>query len=205
MPIVPWPDPARSGEVRKAAILPRSFYMRDTVDVARGLLGKLLVHAERAARIVEVEAYLGREDRAAHAWRGETGRTRVLFGEPGHAYVYLIYGMYECLNLVAEPAGSPGCVLIRALEPVTGIEAMRTARGAVRRVEDLSSGPGKLTRAMGITREHYGRDVTRGSLTVRAWPSSGEEIAVSARIGITHCKDWPLRFFLRENACVSRR
>ena len=103
-------------------ILPRSFYARSTVEVARDLLGKVLVHGPTAGIIVETEAYLGGEDQAAHSARGLTQRTRVIFGPPGHAYVYLIYGMYECLNLVAERDGRPGCVLIRALQPVSGVE-----------------------------------------------------------------------------------
>ena len=111
-------------------ILTRSFYRRPTVEVARDLLGKILVHGETAGRIVETEAYLGGDDLASHSARGVTARTRVIFGPPGHAYVYFIYGMYECLNLVAEPAGKPGCVLIRAVEPVTGIEAMQRRRPA---------------------------------------------------------------------------
>lgn len=186
-------------------ILPREFYARPTAEVARDLLGKILVHGRSAGWIVETEAYLGLEDRAAHASRGLTARTRVLFGPPGHAYVYFIYGMYECLNLVTEPEGVPGCVLIRALEPLTGIAWMRRRRPAARRLEDLASGPGKLTLALGITRKLYGADVTRGPLTVRqllAEPAF--EIAVSPRIGIRHCSDWPLRFFIAGNRCVSR-
>jgi DNA-3-methyladenine glycosylase len=111
--------------------------------------------------------------------------------------VYLIYGMYECLNIVAEPAGQPGCVLVRALEPVAGIEIMRQRRPAARRFEDLASGPGKLTLALGITRAHNGADLTRGSLVVRepAVPRPFE-IAVTPRIGITQCADLPLRFVL---------
>ena len=172
-------------------ILPRSFYARPAVEVARDLLGCVLAHGNRAGRIVETEAYLGLDDRAAHAWRGLTNRTRVLFGPPGHAYVYLIYGMYECLNLVAEPDGKPGCVLIRALEPVCGLTRSAT-------------GPGRLTRAMGITRRHNGQDVTHGSLVVRR-PRQLElfSIAVSPRVGITHCADWPLRFYIEGNRYVS--
>ena len=183
--------------------LPRSFYERPTVDVARDLLGKILVHRASAGRIVETEAYLGLEDRAAHASRGITPRTRVLFGPPGHAYVYLIYGMHECLNVVAEPEGTAGCVLIRALEPVAGIEQMRRRRGR-KPVEDLANGPAKLTKAMGIGRRHYGADLVAGTLTIReALSRESFEIGVSPRIGITPCADWPLRFFIRGNRSVS--
>jgi len=185
-------------------ILRRAFYRRPTIEVARDLLGKVLVHGPVAGRIVEVEAYLGVDDMAAHASRGLTPRTRVIFGPPGHAYVYFIYGMYECLNLVAEPAGTAGCVLIRALEPLAGLEAMRARRGD-RKLEELASGPGKLTLAMGITRAHNGQDVTRGELVVREDRDAPDfEIGVSPRIGIRHCADWPLRFLIRGNRFVSR-
>jgi DNA-3-methyladenine glycosylase len=154
---------------------------------------------------VETEAYLGLDDLAAHASRGITPRTRVLFGPPGHAYVYLIYGMYECLNLVAEPDGVPGCALIRAAEPLAGMALMRRRRPAARRTEDLASGPGKLTRAFGITRRLNGADVTAGALTVRRpLEEAPFETGVSPRIGIRHCADWPLRFFVRGSAFVSR-
>ena len=179
--------------------LPRAFYARPTAEVARELLGKILVHGQTAGRIVETEAYLGREDRAAHAWHGLTPRTRVLFGPPGHAYIYLIYGMHECLNLVAEPEGTPGCVLIRALEPLAGIGVMRERRPAARRIGDLTDGPGKLTAALGITRSLYGADVTRGPLTVRQLRHEPRiEIETTPRIGIRHCADWPLRFAIAE-------
>src|SRR5271157_1876571 len=148
-------------------ILTRAFYDRPTVEVARDLLGKILVHGSAAGVIVETEAYLGGDDLAAHSARGLTGRTRVIFGPPGHAYVYVVYGMYECLNLVAEADGKPGCVLIRALEPVAGVGLMRRRRPTARRLEDLASGPGKLTLAMNITRALNGADVTRGDLVVR--------------------------------------
>jgi DNA-3-methyladenine glycosylase len=185
--------------------LGRSFYGRPAVEVARALLGKVLVHGDASARIVETEAYLGLSDAAAHAWRGRTVRTEVLFGPPGHAYVYLIYGIHECLNMVAEPEGSPGCVLIRALEPLTGLEAMHHRRPAAARIEDLANGPGKLTRAMGITRRHNGADLTHGPLTVHE-PAVRERftIAVSPRIGITRNADWPLRFYITGNTFVSR-
>ena len=186
-------------------ILPRRFYARPTVEVARGLLGAYLVHGPCVGRIVETEAYVGVHDLAAHASRGLTPRTQVIFGPPGHAYVYLIYGMYECLNLVAEPDRHPGCVLIRALEPVAGIEQMRRRRPTARRLEDLASGPGKLTLALGVTRRHNGQDVTRGPLVVRApVPPEPFSIAVTPRVGITRSVDWPLRFHLAGNPFVSR-
>jgi DNA-3-methyladenine glycosylase len=191
---------------RDATILPREFFDRPPAEVARALLGKILVHGKTSGMIVETEAYLGLDDLAAHASRGLTDRTRVLFGPPGHAYVYFIYGMYECLNLVTEPEGKPGCVLIRALEPLTGIALMRRRRPAARKLEDLASGPGKLTLAMGITRRLNGTDVTNGELTVRVRePEPQVEIEVTPRIGIRHCADWPLRFLIAGNRFVSRR
>jgi DNA-3-methyladenine glycosylase len=162
--------------------------------VARELLGKTVELRGCAGRIVEVEAYLGEGDLAAHSAKGLTPRTKVIFGPPGHAYVYLIYGMHECLNVVAEPEGRPGCVLIRALEPLWG-------------VQESMSGPGRLTRALGITRaEHYGVDLTVGPLRVlEGVAGAGEfEIETSTRIGIRECADWPLRFLIRGNPHVSR-
>src|SRR2546422_10477485 len=130
---------------RESRIVPRSFYSRRTADVARDLLGRILVNGPASGMIVETEAYLGGDDLAAHSARGVTDRTRVIFGPPGHAYVYFIYGMYECLNIVAEREGTPGCVLIRAVEPVAGIDVMQSRRPKARTVHDLASGPGKLT------------------------------------------------------------
>ena len=186
-------------------ILPRAFYQRPTVEVARDLLGKVLVHGPTTGIIVETEAYLGEDDLAAHSSRGITDRTRVIFGPPGHAYVYFISGMYECLNLVAEPEGRAGCVLIRALEPVAGIDLMQRRRPAARKPENLANGPGKLTLAMAITRAHNAADVTRGALTVhQPVEKRAIEIAVSPRVGITKCADLPLRFLIRGNRFVSK-
>jgi DNA-3-methyladenine glycosylase len=186
----------------RSQVLGRDFYARDAVQVARACLGKILVHGKTAGRIVEVEAYLGIDDAAAHASAGITNRTKVLFGDPGHAYVYFIYGMYECLNFVAERAG---CVLIRALEPVCGIPLMRRRRPAAKRIEDLSSGPGKLTLAMGITRKLNGIDLIGDRLQVRELAKEEEfEIEVGPRIGISKSADWPLRFFIAGNRFVSR-
>jgi DNA-3-methyladenine glycosylase len=192
--------------VGTSSILPEEFYRRSTTEVAHDLLGKTIVHRSAAGRIVEVEAYLGLDDLAAHASAGITARTRVLFGPPGRAYVYLIYGMHECLNLVAEPDGRAGCVLIRALEPLCGVAAMRRRRPAARHRTGLCSGPGKLTSALAVTRALNGANVTvPGPLEVRA-PSRavGFEMVTSTRIGIRECTDWPLRFYVRGNAYVSR-
>jgi DNA-3-methyladenine glycosylase len=201
-----WCDPAPIDRLRQETeIVPRAFYSGGAVDVAKALLGKVLVYGKAAGRIVETEAYLGHGDLAAHSARGVTDRTRVIFGPPGHAYVYFIYGMYECLNLVAEPAGVPGCVLIRALEPLAGLDLMRQRRPAAKSPRGLASGPGKLTLAMGITRALNGADVTRGPLTVRAFRSEPRfEMETTPRIGIRHCADWPLRFVMKGNPHVSR-
>jgi DNA-3-methyladenine glycosylase len=190
--------------------LARSFYKRDTVQVSRDLLGKVVVRGAAsgikvAGIIVETEAYLGGDDLASHSAIGITNRTRVIFGPPGHAYVYLSYGMHDCLNLVAEPDGKAGCVLIRALEPTIGLDVMRARRPLARKDRDLTSGPGKLTQALAITRADNGVDVTRGDLIVCAPRVSAPfEIEVSKRIGITKCADLPLRFTIKGNRFVSR-
>lgn len=172
-------------------VLPRSFYARPAAEVARDLLGCVIIHGRKRARIVEAEAYPGRNDPASHSYRGLTNRTRVLFGPPGHAYVYLIYGMHECLNFVTQPDGEAGCVLIRAVEPVAGVKL-------------ATNGPGRLTRALGITREQYGADLTRGRLRV-AYGEHSEPVASGPRIGIGLYPDLPLRFWLRGNGFVSRK
>jgi DNA-3-methyladenine glycosylase len=165
----------------------REFYLRPAVEVARDLLGKILTFGDASGRIVETEAYLGVDDGAAHSARGLTPRTRVIFGPPGHAYVYFIYGMHYCLNIVCEPEGVAGCVLIRALE------------------KDGANGPAKLTRALGITLEQNGADVTKGPITIHE-PDLAQRfaIAVSPRIGITKSADLPLRFFIIGNKFVSK-
>lgn len=199
------PDASLAELIAASDILRESFYERPAIEVARECLGKLLVHGETAGIIVEVEAYLGVSDLAAHAARGITSRTRVLFGPPAHAYVYFIYGRYECLNFVAEPEGQAGCVLIRALEPVSGIPVMRQRRPAARNLEDLAAGPGRLTMAMGITRKLNGSSLITGPLAVRKLHvERANDITVTSRIGITHCADWPLRFFIAGNRFVSR-
>ena len=186
-------------------VLPRSFYRRGTVDVSRELLGKVLAYGPTAGIIVETEAYPGGSDLASHSAAGITPRTKVIFGPPGHAYVYLSYGMHACMNIVVENDGIAGCVLIRALQPVAGLAIMRKRRQAARTDHDLTSGPGKLTSALGITLRDYGADLTSGDFTV-CQPATREpfEIDVTARIGISKCADLPLRFLIRGNPFVSR-
>jgi DNA-3-methyladenine glycosylase len=165
-----------------------------------------LLHGETAGSIVETEAYLGLDDLAAHASRGITERTKVLFGPPGRAYVYFIYGMHECLNVVADREGTPGCVLIRALEPLTGLQEMHRRRNWHGSVTGLANGPGKLTQALAITRKEYGERLDKGKLTIRRWRKKPEfEVGVTPRIGINKCADWPLRFIWTGHPCLSRR
>lgn len=175
------------------------------IELAQSLLGTILFNAETAGMIVETEAYLGGDDLASHASRGVTPRTRVIFGPPGHAYVYRIYGIYECLNVVADAAGVPGCVLIRALEPLCGLTLMYRRRKVAGVPSTLANGPGKLTQALGITGDDNGRRLDSGKLKIRRWherPNFG--IAVTPRIGISQCVDWPLRFVWSGHPCLSR-
>jgi DNA-3-methyladenine glycosylase len=192
--------------------LPRSFYDQRTEKVAKSLLGCVL--SRRAGgeilsgRIVETEAYVGENDRACHAWPGRTARNAVMYGEPGHAYVYFIYGMYDMVNVVTRPPGCPEAVLLRALEPVRGIEAMRRLRRGVPRDRDLASGPGKLCRALHITRELNGADLLGPELWIApGGMRPGERIARGPRIGVDYAgRDAlrPLRFFIEGNPHVSR-
>jgi DNA-3-methyladenine glycosylase len=203
----------------RAKLVSRAFFNRDPRTVARELLGKLIVRKQGrkllAGRIVEVEAYLGADDLAAHAAAGRTARNWVLFGPPGHAYVYFIYGVHYCLNISCLPDGVAGCVLIRALEPIAGIEEMSKARGlhdlddsSVRDLRKLSSGPGRLCQALGITRPRdNGKDMLSrvSDLEVMNDGFGPGEIAVSRRIGIVKSAELPLRYVLKENPFVSSR
>ena len=188
------------------AALQLSFFEKPAEALARALLGCVLIHGETAGSIVETEAYLGLNDLAAHASRGKTERTKVLFGPAGHAYVYFIYGMHECLNVVAGQEGEPGCVLIRALQPLTGIARMTQRRGwAGRDFCGLTNGPGKLTEALAISRAQYGQQLDEGPLAIRAWRIQPEfEVALTPRIGISQCVDWPLRFTWKGHPCLSK-
>jgi DNA-3-methyladenine glycosylase len=192
----------------------RAFFARDPRRVARQLLGKILIREvpgiKLSARIVEVEAYLGEQDPAAHAAAGRTLRNAVLFGPPGHAYVYFIYGNHYCLNVSCEAEGQAGCVLFRALEPLSGIEEMARARHVeLRGTQDwpkLTSGPGRLCQAFSITRTHdNGCDLT--SPAADLWIGDDAyrppRIAVTPRIGITKAADMPLRYLVRGNRFVS--
>lgn len=182
------------------------FFDRPAADLAPDLLGCILLHGETAGMVVETEAYLGMDDLAAHASRGETERTKVLFGPAGRAYVYFSYGMHECLNVVADREGTPGCVLIRALEPLSGLVKMYERRHWRGPKTGLANGPGKLTQALAITREQYGERLDRGDLTIRKWRKMPSfEIGVTPRIGITKCADWPLRFVWVRHSCLSKR
>jgi len=204
----------------KQKVLPRKFYLQDTRKVAQELLGKLLVRQINGKRfsgiIVETEAYRGFDDTACHAHKGPTERCKVMFGAPGFAYVYITYGMHDMLNLVTEDKFFPAAVLIRAIEPVEGVGKMFERRG-VEKKEDLTSGPGKLTRALSIDRELNGIDLTVGKDIwverldgqMAGWLNGqSSKIGKSPRIGIDYAdetaRNWKWRFFVKGNKFVSR-
>ncbi len=194
--------------------LSRAFYGRATLTVAREILGQRLVRqwqGERlAGRIVEVEAYIGLEDCASHAHRGKTERNAAMFGRSGHAYVYFIYGMYHCLNLVTETEGYPAALLIRALEPLEGLNTQQQLRGIQRPFRELTRGPGRLCQALAIDKRLNGADLCAAAAEL--WVeydqhSAGEQLAQSPRIGVrgdAQALTTPWRFFIRDNPWVSR-
>jgi DNA-3-methyladenine glycosylase len=192
-------------------ILPLEFYRKDTVSVSRALLGTCLVHdspqGRAVGRIVETEAYLFNGDPACHAHQGITKRNAAMFGPPGHAYIYFIYGMYYCFNVVTAPEGVGEAALVRALEPIEGIELMEQRR-KTRDIHNLCSGPGKLVLAMGMTRDLNGCPLYNGPLTISSadsFPGADKVRIVSApRIGIKKAADLPLRFCVKDNPFVSR-
>jgi DNA-3-methyladenine glycosylase len=201
-----------------STVLQRDFYERDTNRVARDLLGKILIVRARPvlplsdleagvsmARIVETEAYQG-SDPAAHCSRGETPRCSVMFGPGGFAYVYFIYGMYEMLNFVTEPQGRPGAVLIRAVEPLHGEALMRKRTKKPLRIplREVTAGPGRLTRALGITMSHNGNSLQGPSLYVTDDGVIPSEIMVSPRVGIRAGTDLPWRYFIGDSPFVSK-
>ncbi len=180
--------------------LPADFYDRDAESVARELLGKFVVRRigsrMRIGRIVETEAYLGPHDLAAHSARGRTARTEVMFGPPGHAYIYMIYGMHHCLNVVTGPGGLASAVLLRALEPVLNLDA-------------VASGPGRLCRALEVNRGLNGHNLEAGELIVTEPPEPGTpfEIVARPRVGVDYAGEWaekPLRFYIGGNRYISR-
>jgi len=188
--------------------LERAFYRRPAVDVAPELLNKVLWAGPRAGRIVEVEAYMGSHDPASHAFRGPTPRNRVMFGPPGHLYVYFSYGVHWCANVVCGEEGEASAVLLRALAPTEGIEAMFAARLAARRPRDLCSGPGKLTQALGIGRDHDGADLVSGDRGVDVRDDGTAPPAapvVARRVGISVAVDRPWRWYVPGDPNVSRR
>ena len=190
-------------------LLPSAFYARNTVKVAPDLLGKYLVRlkdGERmAGRIVEVEAYRGSDDPASHAFRGLTPRNTPMFGDPGHAYVYFTYGNHYCLNITTQKAGTPGAVLLRALEPVEGIDVMKRLRPSIADSE-LTNGPGKLTKALGIDKSLNEQDMTiRGPLFVANLGNYEFEVWCSTRVGIREGLDRLWRFYIKGNPYVSKR
>ena len=196
------------------AKLSRSFYLQDTVSVARALLGCVLWRRDGgallAARLVEVEAYLGANDSASHARRGlRSARNESMYLEGGHAYVYFTYGMHWCLNVVTAERDIAEAVLLRAAEPLRGIEAMRERRPKAKRDRDLTNGPGKLCAALAVDKSLDGEPLDGNALwlTGRDVELNESDIAVSHRIGVENSgesAEWPLRFFLRGNPYVSR-
>ena len=206
---------------RKERILRQSFYARDPRIVARELLGKILVRTlsggtkskRLSGRIVEVEVYLGEGDLAAHSAAGKTARNEVLFGPPGHAYVYFIYGVHYCLNFSCMPEGNAGCILLRAIEPIEGIEQMAEARGiepsclhSTSGLRRLTSGPGRVCEALSITRNGFnGATLYSPASTLKIVDDGSrlEAIRESPRIGITKSPDLPLRYVVAGNPFVS--
>ena len=193
----------------RLAPLPRRFYERDTEIVARELLGAVIeCHTDEgvaAGRIVETEAYIGEHDLACHAAAGRTRRTAPLYGPPGTSYVYFIYGVHWCFNAVTRDEGMPSAVLIRALEPLLGIEIARTRRPAAKRDVDLMNGPGKLCEALGIDARHNATRLDRPPVRILSGaPVAAAAVTVTPRIGISESKDWPLRFLVTDSPFVSR-
>ncbi len=188
----------------------RDFYLRDVNIVARDLIGKILVHGETSGIIVEVEAYKGPEDKAAHTYNNKrTSRTEIQFREGGYAYIYMIYGMYYCFNVTANSNDKPEAVLVRALEPLEGIEIMKERRKTEKLI-NLCNGPGKLCQALNITKENYGEDLCGNNIYIldnKNNKNSAMNIITSPRINIDYaeeCKNFLWRYFIEGNKFVSK-
>lgn len=188
----------------------RKFYLRDTVTVSKDLLGKLIVRKTKyetlIAKITESEAYRGSDDPASHSHRKITNRNKVMFDTGGRVYVYFIYGNYNCFNIVTEKKGTGSAVLIRAAEPVEGIELMKSFRGKIKNIYELTNGPGKLCKALNIDKTFYGKDVTEEGEIFISYPQRKEkfEIVSTKRIGISKGADLPFRFFIKDNPFVTK-
>lgn len=192
-------------------ILPHKFYNRSTISVAKELLGKVLVHQTKegkiSGKIVETEAYMGEKDLASHTSKGKTKRTQIMYGPPGFAYIYFTYGMHWMLNVVTEKEGKPQAVLIRAVEPLDGIDLMLKNRNKQKLSTDLTSGPAKLTKAFAIDGKLNGINLTKPPLYIVNQNIKIKEIKTSKRVGVDyakHYKDKPWRFFVKDNPYVSK-
>jgi len=190
--------------------LARDFYAQSTELVARQLLGKYLVrqhpHGVTMGKIVETEAYIGPEDKASHASRGRTPRAAIMFGPPGFAYIYLIYGMHHCLNIVTEAEGYPAAVLIRAVEPIAGLELMQQRRQSSHK-RLLTNGPGKVCQAFAIDRQLNAADMCGDVLFVEDRGEHPSHVVATARIGVDYAGPWkdkPWRFYIRDHPSVSK-
>lgn len=189
-------------------ILPRKFYARKTTQVTRELLGKVLLHETKQGTasgiIVEVEAYLGEKDPGSHTSRGITPRNKVMYAKPGLAYVYFVYGNHFLFNAVTEAKGTAGAVLIRALEPLAGLELMQKRR-KTKNLKNLTNGPGKLAQALGITKKQNTLDLTKDSLKILNGKKKKFKIVTRTRIGIKKGSEKPLRFYIAGNKFVSKK
>jgi len=195
----------------KGTVVPqKSFFTRDTTKIARDLLGHFLYVEKNdhrmGGRIIETEAYLFRGDPACHAARGMTERNRSMFKQGGIAYVYIIYGIHHCLNFVTGSKGTGTAVLIRSIEPFEGIDEMRHRRPSAKRLEDIANGPGKLTIALGLTKEDDGTDLLRGHIRVfldPEWINRRPKIITTTRIGLKTGAEKQLRYYIADHPCVS--
>lgn len=187
-------------------MLPKSFFAQNAPQLAKALLGCVLIHETHegisVGIIVETEAY-SQEDAASHSCRGQTERTKVMFGPGGRAYIYFTYGMHYCFNVVSGPAGHGQAVLLRALQPIEGIGLMKQRRGKDKEI-DLCSGPAKLVKAMGISKSDYGKDLSEGNLRIERTADPAPKVSVGPRIGISQARDTPWRFWVTDNKYVSR-